>query len=241
MSHVVRVGKSVKFIGDAKHDDNVEGNFSMKKVYLYDDFLQRAEDATTWWEEHLDGTDDAFAITNAPGGVVRITTGTTDNEETIVNYGQLTWYGDKNCVVEARVEINDVSGTALFFGLADAAGEMSIDYKDGTLTTTATDAVGFLCDADKESSSIYCVGVKADTDETPIDTGSDWENDAWHILRIECATDGAHFYLDGNAVGFMDASQEGGNPLIITFSAETRADDGSNTIDIDYIKAWQDR
>ena len=245
MSQNIRFQRYIEPIGIGKHTDNYRGNFSMEKVYLYDDCLGKAEDATNWWDEHLDGTGDTFAqysttTTAAANGMVRLTTGSGDNEETIVNYGCLSWYGDQNCVVEARIRINDVSGVCLFFGLADAVGEMSFDYKDGTLTSTATDGVGFLVDADKAASSIYCVGCKADTDETAVDSGTDWGDTEWKVLRVECATDGATFWLDGAQVGYMDASQEGGNGLVITFSVENR-DAAADTVDIDYIKAWQDR
>lgn len=240
MPQEVRAGRKYDLYGVADHGDNFYGNFSLNKVYIYDDCLQKAEDATTWWDEHLDGTNDAFAVNAAAGGHVRMTTGTGDNEETIVNYGALTWYGDKNACVEARVRLNDVSGVCFFFGLADAAGEVSCDYKDGTLTSTASDLVGFLADADKTSSSIFCVGTKGDTDETPVDSGTDWANAAWHVLRIETSTDACVFWLDGTQVGYMDASQEGGTAMIITFAAENR-DAAADTIDIDYIKAWQDR
>lgn len=240
MSQQVRVERDLVFGGMAKHTANVKGPFSMEQVYLYDDCLQKAEDATTWWDEHLDGTNDTFAQADGANGIVQILTGTGDNEETIVNYGALTWYGDQNCVVEARIRVVDVSGVALFFGLADAVGEMSADYKDGTFTSTADDLVGFLADADKGTSSIYCVGSKATTDETPVDTGTDWANNVWHVLRVECSTDAAAFYLDGVACGYMDASQEGGTALVITFSVENR-DAAADYVDIDYIKAWQDR
>ena len=240
MSQEVNIQRKAKFTKIANHTDNIEGHWSPEKVWLYDDFLYHTEDTTHYWAEHLDGTDDTFAQQDGAGGWMRLTTGSGDNEETIVNYGDLTWYGDNNCAVETYVRINDVSGVCFFFGLADADGEMSFDYKDGTLTSTATDGVGFLVDADKGGSSIYCVGCKADTDETAVDSGTDWEDTVWHTLRIECATDGATFWLDGVQVGYMDASQEGGNALIITFAAENR-DAAADYVDIDYIKAWQDR
>jgi len=243
MPNVQRIGKEILFVGDAQHGANVAGPLLLEKEVVFDECCGLAIDTTSVWDNHLDGNGDTFAVAAATGGdprIYQIVTGDGDNEETIVHLGGLQWYGADKCLVEARIRLQDVSGVCLFFGFADAVGEMSIDYKDDSLTYTADDAVGFIVDADASSSSIYCVGNAAGTPETAVDSGTDWANDEWHVLRVELSTAAAAFYLDGNPVGFMDAAITSSDPLAITIAIENR-DAFADYVDIDYVYACQTR
>lgn len=245
MSQQVRVSRDIEFVGDAQHSPgNVKGPFSPEMVTLYDDFLGIGIDSTTKWAVSLQGTTPGtFKIVAAAGGIARFTMGTADNDVSEVA-SELTWSGIKKAIMEARIRVNIPTGCAIFVGFSDAKSEtllMAIDYNGGVLTTTATDAVGFLADADRLTSSIYCVGVKTDVDETPVDTGIDWVDAAWHILRVELNGDTATFYLDGTVIGYLDVSQNGAVQLCVVVHTQARAATSTSTPDIDYIKAWQER
>lgn len=154
-----------------------------------------------------------------------------------------------NClyaVCEARILLADVTGTCLFFGLSDAVNEtspdMPIDYDGGTLAAGADNAVGIVVDADDTvngASSIVAVGVNNTALETAIDSGTDWEDDEWHRLRVELNPDGdADFYLDGVVFGHMETAIVSGTKLCIIVALANR-ETAQNYGYVDYVKGWQ--
>lgn len=244
MAQQVPVERAIKFQGVASHTDNIEGNPSFSKMVMYDDFTCVTIDTTNDYVSTLDGTSDAVAITAAVNGVVRLTTGTADNEVSFLG-SQLVFDITNEPVVEAEITITDVSGTVLFFGFSDANTETSpaatIDYDSGTLAAAATDAAGFVCDADKVTSTLYAASIATGGSVGATTTGIIWADGETKILRVELKSDGdAHYYVDGVLKAIRQAAVTD-VPLCFVFNYGTRANDGSNTVDVDYVKAWQSR
>lgn len=329
MSQQVNVSRGLKFQGDAANKSNVAGNPSFEKMVLCDDFTAVAIDTTNDYVSTLDGTSDAVAITGAGAHTVTLTTGTGDNEVSFLGT-QLIFDASYNPVIETKVSLTDVSGTSFFFGFSDANTETSpastIDYADGTLAAAATDAAGFVVDADKDSSGIYIAtiatggsvaGQTADptkslttvangtgtvtglplylhkggsttltataagtitvtlgsgltgtvTSGTATITSSPvtltagantvtyegtgtatlyisgllWTDAAEHVLRVKLTSDlDAEFYIDGVLTNIVQSAVTD-VALCAVFNYGTRANDGANTVVVDYLKAWQDR
>jgi hypothetical protein len=240
----VKVDRALQFQGSAANKDNVEGNPSFSKMVIYDDFTCVTVDTTNDYTSTLDGTADAVAITAAANGKLRLTTGTTDNQVSFLA-SALVFDISKNPVIETKLTITDVSGTVLYFGFSDANTEATpddtIDYADATLAATATDAVGFVCDADKVTSTIYAASVATGGSVAAATTGVMWADGETKTLRIALNSDGdATFFIDGVVKNVVQAAVTD-VPLCFIYNYGTRANDSSNTIDVDYVKAWQDR
>lgn len=233
---------ALAFVGAGLHKQNVEGPLQEKMVHFHTHFLHDTL-PTDDWLATLNGTGETIAINVAQGGRCRISTGTVDDDSCMVSLS-IIFSGTKKAVCEVRVTINDVSGTGLFVGFSDARsevnGSLAIHYPADVLTTVATDAAGFVIDADHATSSIMCASVLNGTDTTPVDTGTDWADGETKVLRVELDSTTAIFYLDGVAKASIASSVTAATLLCFTIQAITRANDGANTIDIDRVDVWQD-
>lgn len=245
MSHKVYVGGDIEFKGNAKNRANVKGNLSTERMCDVDWFNQKALDETNGYTITLDGTGDAVAVTG--GGVIGVTmtTGSTDNEVSYFAATPLIFDISQKPEIETRLKIADVSGTFVFFGFSDAITETSphatIDGDSGTLTAAATDAVGFVIDADLGTSTIYCAAVNAGAAVQSVSTGIVWTDNQTKNLRvsIDTTTGNAKFFVDGVQKGAI-ALAVADVPLCAIFNAGTRANDGSNVAYARYVKKFAD-
>lgn len=109
-------------------------------------------------------------------------------------------------IFEVRVKLSAITNVMLFVGFTDqkAALEAPIESAASadTITTNATDAVGFMFDTAMSTDHWWLVGVNNDVDETAQDAGSAPVAATYATLRIELNSSGdASFYIDGAAVG----------------------------------------
>jgi hypothetical protein len=225
MSATVIAGKSLEFNGgESRHKANVGGSMLEKRVHFQDNFTQEAINADVWTST-VGGTSDTIAISETAGGSLLLTTGTADNDASHLS-GAIIWNGTTAAVAEARITITDVSG--------------AIGYPADSLTTTATNAAGFVVDADHASSSIMCEGVKADADATSVDSGTDWADGETKNLRVELDTAGAAaFFLDGTGVGFVASAVTTATLLCVTLQVINR-ESAQNTVRLHRIDVWAD-
>lgn len=225
------------------HQRNVVGPMQERKRHDWDRFTGITLDTTNRWATSVPGSGDTIAISEVQGGSVLITTGSGDNDSCMLA-SAIIYSGNKLAIVEWRITITDVSKIGLFVGLSDVKSHgntsIAIHYPGDVLTTVATDAVGFVIDADHATSSIMCCGVKNNTDETSVDSGTDWADGETKVLRIELNGDEATFYLDGIAVGYLDDAVTAATLLCATVQAITRDGAASQTARVRSYDAWQD-
>jgi len=238
MSQQVIVNRVLDFEESAAVTDNVEGNISTEKHCIVDDFTWLN---TSFWTSTLDGTSDAVAA--SAGGVcgLTMTTGTGDNEVSFLG-SPLIFDISNEPIIETVIDINDVSGTVVFFGFSDANTETSpaatIDADSGTLAAAATDACGFVIDADLGTSSIYAAYIATGGAVAGVDTGLDWTDGARKTLRIALDSSGnARFYVDGVEVAYK-ATAVTDVPLCAVYNYGTRANAGANYVYPRRFKAW---
>ena len=247
MPRNLNVSKEIEFIGDASHGRNILGPLMEKKRHQSDRFTNIALDTTNVWAVTNDGTADSIAISEVQGGSCLITTGSADDDSNKMATA-IIYSASKKAVCEFDVTISDVSGTALFVGFSDAKTEannsIAIHYASDALTSVATNAAGFVIDADSATagaSTIMCEGVKANTDGTSVDTSIVWADGERKRLRVELDGDGnAIFYVDETLVGRVADAVTSATLLCCTVQAMTRAADGSNTVYVHSYDAWQD-
>ena len=255
MPNQVKVFDEIQILGDAKKRANVTGPMFSDQPSFFTHFLEHTLDETLLWSVSENGASDDISINVAEGGHCRLTSGTSDNDASQL-YTTAIWTGDKNAICEARIRINDVSQTALFFGFSDDSvtsdEELAIHYEDGVEVKDATNGVGFVIDADETTyanSSILVAGVAAGVIDTVVDSEVNWTDGAWHILRVELrsaantpeeATNcSAALYLDGKSVGYLDDAAVSSSALGVSFHIGNRAG-SAETIDVDYCFAYQD-
>jgi hypothetical protein len=251
LSQNVIVERALEFKGGGDHTANVTGNMLEKKIhYCYRPGL--AMDTTNDFAVSVPGTGDTIAVSEVQGGSWLITTGSVDNDSCMMAT-PIIFSGTKNAVGEARVKISDVSISGIYVGFSDAKSEsnglMAITYKDDALVTTATDAAGFVCDADSTTlgtSSLLCCGVDSDADATTADTGINWADGETKTLRVELSKNSsgtsttARFYVDGVQKGIVTSACTAATLQCFTVQAVTRANGGSGTTYVTRIDIWQD-
>uniref|UniRef100_A0A6M3KGF2 Uncharacterized protein n=1 Tax=viral metagenome TaxID=1070528 RepID=A0A6M3KGF2_9ZZZZ len=240
MSQQLTTSRTLEF-QDHSHKTNVFGPMIPRNPQFTDHFVDWVD--TSKYTLTVGGSSDAIAFSATAGGQCLFTLGQADNDACMLA-GKLIWNGSKNCSLNARVTITDVSGVALFVGFSDAETESNLlpmDYKDGTLVTTADDAVGFICDADKGTSSIYLVGTKNTTNATVVDSGVDWGDTQTKELAITVDTNGhAYFWIDGVSVGKVTDAVTAATLLCPVVGGAVRAADLGETINLRRLSVWED-
>lgn len=245
MSHIVTVGDRIEFTGEAKTKANIRGDMLPERMSSIDWFDQAALDATNDYVQTLGGTSDAGAVCGAGESGLLLTTGTGDNEVSFLAT-PLIFDISNSPTIEAKFNISDVSGTFLYFGFADATTETTpaatIDADSATLTAVATDAVGFVVDADLGGSSIYCASSNTGAAVQSVDTGLDWADGISHTLRVSLDSSGnAKFFVDGIQKGYIAlAVADVAAGLCAMVNYGTRAADGANTVYMRYLAKFQD-
>jgi len=249
MSQQVRIARDLVFAGYANQSANIKGNAMMEKVYLHDHFIADP-DEQDWVEEASNGSTIAQAAAN--GGTVTITTGGTDDDVGEFSHAA-QWSGSKNCVMEARVKVDDITTVGLNVGWIDAdmSANDQICYElDGTnalVNARGSDGAAFVFDTDAGTDVWYCAAVKSDTEGTPVTlAGGTYGattapvNNTYANFRVALDTSGnATFYYNGEAVGYLPECCTAAT-LMCPYVAIVARDGVARVATIDRITCWQD-
>lgn len=217
---------------------------AMAAVIMFDDFLGKALDSTNDWT--LNGVNAGTAAINvATGGILRFTTGNADDDD-VELASDLIWKASKACCLEVRIANNDVDMVAFNVGFSDdqeaTADKLQMTLSGTTLTTNAADFVGFLYDPDANTDTIRCVAVKNAVDRSVIDTAKALTDGEYVVLRIEVdALGNADFYVNGIHKGRLALCITPTDALCIYIGVINHGEGAVNTVDVDYVKAWQNR
>lgn len=221
---------------------------SPTRVVHFEDFLGDVAPSEVNYTEGTDTTTADGAIVALVNGVFRLTAG--DSAGTIAADGaqlntELNWKANAGkLVMEARISIAAITTVSLFVGLTDTkALEAPFSLSGTTLTSNATDAVGFLFDTAATTDTIRLVGVKADVDATMQDSSKVFVADTYKTLRVELNSDGAAtFYIDGLQVGTLMAGAITTTvALTPVFIIRPEGAVAGRTMDIDYFMVAANR
>ena len=222
---------------------NIVGNPSTVRMSSVDPFDGVTLDVTNDYVQTLGGTNDLGALAAAGEPGFKGTCGDTDNEVSFLATALIFDITQKP-EIEIKLKIVNVSGTFVYFGFSDATSETTpaatIDAAGGTLTAAATNAVGFVCDADLGPSSLYCASVNAGGAVQSVDTGIDWTDNQSKIKRVSLDSSGnARFYVDGVQKGYI-ALAVADVPLCAILNYGQRAGEANTVVHMRYLKKWQD-
>lgn len=252
MGQQVKVSRDLVFQGSANSTGNIKGNINPEKVWVYDDFTGNALDTTNSWASAGQASG---AVAKASPHMATITTEANDNDEWALA-SDLDWYGQYNACLEVRLRNDDVSGLAHNVGFSDVAAEsgtIAMTYSGTTLTSTASDFAGFLLDVDATTKYIYGVSAKANADGSVLSSAHTETDASWATYRVELRDNGvttdAIFYLNtsgkeidpANDMIGIEADAVTRTTALCVYIAAMNRETAANTLDIDYIKVWQDR
>jgi hypothetical protein len=215
-------------------------------VELWDDFIGDVI-ADQW--NLLEGTDstttDAAILAGGIGGVLRLTTGDAGTglaADSVQITQALQWQASNGgLAIEARFKLSAITTCWVFFGFTDLAATLEAPVVSAasadTITTNASDAVGFMFDTRMSTDNWWLVGVKADTDATAQNTGYAPVADTYETFRIEVDSSGnAVFFRNGVRVGTRMANAlTAATDLTPTLAASKTSVAASMTVDLDYI------
>jgi hypothetical protein len=214
-------------------------------VELFDDFIGDVI-ADQWGvlEGTDSGTTDAAVVAGGIGGVLRLTsgdagTGLAADQVQIVQ--ALQWQASNgDLCLETRFKISQITEAYAFIGFTDLAATLEAPVISAgsadTITTNASDAVGFMFDTRMTTDEWFMTGVKANTDATHASIGSAPVADTYAVFRIEVNADGdATFYYNGEVVGTVADAVTAGTDLTPTITIGKLSTTTSITADVDYV------
>lgn len=192
-----------------------------------------------------DGATVDWTVTPAINGTVVGTIGSTTASMAVsgvqLDRG-LSWRASQgDLVMEAKLKLSAITNIALFVGFTDqtAALEMPINSAASadTITTNATDAVGFMFDTSMATDTFWLVGVANDVDATLQNSGIAPVAATDILLRVELTAAGvATFYIDGVAAGTaMTGAVTAATLLTPVIAGFNRTTSGTPTITADYV------
>jgi hypothetical protein len=218
---------------------------SPDRVSFFDDFNGDALDARWNVVEGTDSaTSDAAILAGGIGGVLRFTTGDAGTglaADMIQMTQALQWQASNGGLfIEARFKLSAITTCYAYFGFTDLVTlEAPIESAASadTITTNASDAVGFFFDTRMTTDNWWLAGVKANTDATHQDTGYAPVADTYAKFRIEIDSSGdAVFFYNGVQVGTkMTGALTAATDLTPTIAVSKTSVAASMTLDLDYI------
>lgn len=217
---------------------------SADHVAMFDDFLGDViADQWNYTEGTDSATSDAAVLASQPGGVLRMTTGDAGTglaADLCQLSSFLNWRASNgDLVVEARVKPSAITTCYLFVGFTDVTTlEPPIESAASadTLTSNATDAVGFMFDTRMTSDNFWLTGVKNDVDATAQDSGVAPVAATYVKLRVVVTKTGkALFFIDDVQVGEeMANAVTAATVLTPTIAVGKTSVAASMTLDVDY-------
>jgi hypothetical protein len=187
----------------------------------------------------------AWTTTGAAGGTVVGTIGDTTASMAVSGVqldSGLDWRADQGDLwFEARVKQSTISTIAVFIGFTDQVSALEMPIQSAasanTLTTNASDAVGFMFDTSMTADTWWLVGVAANTDATHQNTALAPVADTYATFRVELSTAGvATFYYNGAEVGTaMTGAVTATTLLTPVIAGFNRTTTGTPTITADYV------
>lgn len=217
---------------------------------IFDDFEGDViKDQWNYTEGTDSATSDAAVLAGAAGGVLRMTTGDAGTglaADLCQLSSFLNWKAaNGDLVAEARVKPSAITNCYMFFGFTDLItleAPVESAASGNTLTSNATDAVGFMFDTRMTADNFWAVGVKNDVDPTAVNTNVAPVAAEWVTLRVVVDSLGnALFSINGIEVAYVANAVTPSVALTPTVAVSKTSVAASMTLDVDYVGASMKR
>lgn len=225
---------------------------SPSRVVYFEDFLG---DVVPDQINALEGTDSATSnaaiLAGGMGGVLQLTTGDAGTG-LAADMEQITWAltfqaSNGGLSFQTRIKLSAITTCYVFVGFTDLAasleGPIISAASADTITTNATDAVGFMFDTRMSNDTWWLVGVANDVDAKAQNSGYAPVADDYETLRIDVTSGGAaDFYRNGIHVGTtMSGAVTAGADLTPCIAVSKTSVAASMTAEIDYVQVAMNR
>jgi hypothetical protein len=220
-------------------------------VEFFEDFLGDViPDQINIVEGSDSGTTDAAILAGGIGGVMRMTTGDAGSglaADLVQATAALQWQASNgNLCFETRVKASAITTCYFFYGFTDLVtleGPVISAGSVDTITTQATDAVGFMFDSRMDTDTFHLVGVANNVDATRQAIATVPVVDVYQVFRVEVDSAGAAtFFVNGVQVGTkMSGAVTPGVDLTPTICVSKTSVAASMLLDVDYWHVSMDR
>lgn len=217
---------------------------SPSTVAFFDDFV--GDVLADQWNAIETDTDGAQAVlAGGIGGVLRITSGNDDGNGVVLpDLSGFTSYLNWQAVnggleFQCRFKMSRITDAYAFIGFTDLVTVEAPIISAGsvdTITTNATDAVGFMFDTNMTTDTFHLVGVATDVDATRQAISAAPVADDYATFRIEITATGiATFYLNSLQVGVsMSGAVTAAADLTPIIAVSNQDGTSALTAEIDY-------
>jgi hypothetical protein len=224
---------------------------SPNRVSFFDDFT--GDVIQDQWNA-VEGTDSATSnaaiLAGGIGGVLQLTTGDAGTG-LAADMEQLTqalqWQASNGgLAMQVRMKLSAITTCYVFIGFTDVVTlEAPIESaaSANTLTSNATDAVGFMFDSRMTDDTWWLVGVATNVDATHQNTALAPVADTYATFRVEVTAAGvATFFYNGVQVGTaMTGALTAAADLTPTIAVSKTSVAASMTAEIDYVQVGMNR
>lgn len=221
-------------------------------VSITDDFIGNSLNTNLWLA--VEGTDsatsDASLLSGGIGGVLRLTTGdagtglAADQEEIV---SRLQWQASNGgLAIQGRLRLSRLTNAWAYIGFTDKLtleGPVVSAASGDTVTTNATDAVGFMFDSRNTTQNWFLVGVANNVDAIVQNSLVAPVASIYQTFRIEVDVNGqAVFFINGQQVGTaMVGAVTAATDLTPVISVANTSGTVTFTMDVDYVHVTMDR
>ena len=218
---------------------------TLDQVEVFDDFLGDVLDVEWQTADTGSGSSADAVISAGANGTIVMVTGTADNGYSALSR-ELNFQGQLNCVMAARIKVDDIAAVKMEIGFTDAHDDAGAVNTMATYATTATDWVGWVFDTD-DTAYWQATGVDTNTEATKIEPSIAPVAATYETLIVALEDTTAHFYrLDANGYQtYRSAPMTGACTKDVSLTpwvfVQSRESSDSKTLTVDYIKAWQRR
>ena len=218
---------------------------TLDQTVVFDDFLGDVLDVEWQTADTGSGSSADAVISAGTNGTIVMVTGTADNGFSAISR-ELNFQGQLNCVMAARIKVDDIAAVKMEVGFTDAHDDAGAVNTMATYATTATDWVGWVFDTD-DTAYWQATGVDTNTEATKIEPSIAPVNDTYETLIVALEDTTAHFFrLDANGYQtYSSAPMTGACTKDVNLTpwvfVQSRESSDSKTLTVDYIKAWQRR
>ena len=218
---------------------------TLDQVVVFDDFVGDVLSVEWRTADTGSGSSADAVISAGANGTIVMVTGTADNGYSALSR-ELNFQGQLNCVMAARIKVDDIAAVKMEIGFTDAHDDAGAVNTMATYATTATDWVGWVFDTD-DTAYWQATGVDTNTEATKIEDGLAPVAATYETLIVALEDTTAHFYrLDANGYQtYSSAPMTGACTKDVSLTpwvfVQSRESSDSKTLTVDYIKAWQRR
>ena len=218
---------------------------TLDQVVVFDDFVGDVLSVEWRTADTGSGSSADAVISAGANGTIVMVTGTADNGYSALSR-ELNFQGQLNCVMAARIKVDDIAAVKMEIGFTDAHDDAGAVNTMATYATTATDWVGWVFDTD-DTAYWQATGVDTNTEATKIEDGHAPVAATYETLIVALEDTTAHFYrLDANGYQtYRSAPMTGACTKDVSLTpwvfVQSRESSDSKTLTVDYIKAWQRR